>query len=321
LPYSTSDFARLYGIVTDKLSTSAQNGWVVFRAPAEEQWFSYLIVVFEQLFEDWERDPLLENYLAALERWPPGDPQGRAVHRAFRLAGHVYLHVGYDLVRGLAGTLHTQIPVQRSELHVAVSSSDAFARPPPQTIHSRTSARLIFLGATPAFAEALRSADGVDLLGEVTLLAKALGLLTKRRRRQVLQVMAQWVLALRTAALILAEAIADSPAAERTRMVQRLREGIVKAQTDVAARFNTTDIELWFLPSLSVALPVALVTYAWHATLVVAGIGVLGSLLHIRRRQRAWVEAIEVLGYRVYGAIVAAGRGGEGPGSPLDRKR
>src|SRR6187455_1780857 len=116
MKYRTDDFSRLYGIVTAQLSSLASN--VYWRSDAERQWLAYLVVVFQQLFEDWEDDPKLVKYLSALVT----DAKGRRVHRVFRLAGHVYLHVAYDLVRGVAATLDASPPVDRHDLHVASSS-------------------------------------------------------------------------------------------------------------------------------------------------------------------------------------------------------
>jgi hypothetical protein len=88
--YQITDFARLYGIVTSNLATLAGDGTLNFKTANETEWFSYLIVVFQQLFEDWERDPNLTSYLSALERWPPGLHEGHTVHRAFRLGMYIF---------------------------------------------------------------------------------------------------------------------------------------------------------------------------------------------------------------------------------------
>lgn len=311
--YSTSDFARLYGIVTEKLSSLAADSY--WREDAERRWLAYLVVVFQQLFEDWERDVNLTTYLSALERWPAG--YGRPVHRVFRLAGHVYLHVAYDLVRGVAGTLDASPSVHRTELEVAASSTDTFVTPAPVIAASRPDARLTFLAAAPAFSEALDSEAGVDLLGDVTLWAKVLGVLTKRKRRLALQAIAQWVLALRNAALITAEIIADMPPTRRLATVQKLRQGIDSALAGVSNRFNITDVQPWGFPILDVAAPLAFLSLSpWGTGLMaVLLLAVAWSLALslIRRRQQALLDAIDALGAEMLEALVAARQEGETP--------
>ena len=309
--YSTSDFARLYGIVTRQLSSLAADPY--WRQGAERQWLAYLVVVFQQLFEDWEHDANLTTYLSALERWPAQN--GRPVHRVFRLAGHVYLHVAYDLVRGVAGTLDTSPLVHRSELHVAASSTNTFITPAPVIVTSRPDARLTFLAAAPAFSEALDSQAGVDLLGDVTLWAKVLGVLTKRKRRLALQAIGQWVLALRNAALITAEVIADLPPSKRSATVHKLRAGIESALADVSDRFRITDVQPWGFPILDVAAPLALfVAFPWAAPLIallVLAVAWNWAISLIRRRQQALLDAIDALGAGMLEALVAARDEGE----------
>jgi hypothetical protein len=298
--YSTADFARLYGIVTKRLSPLAADPY--WRQKDQREWLAYLIVVFEQLFEDWEHDANLATYLDALEK----SPGGRPVHRVFRLAGHVYLHVAYDLVRGVAGTLDSKPPVLRNELHIAASRVDTFVNPAPVMVKSRPDARLTFLAAAPAFSEALDSDEGVDLLGDVTFWARALGVLTRRKRRLALQAIGQWVLALRNAALITAEIIADAPPPMRAGIVQRLRAGIENAQTSVANRFRITDVQPWGFPILEVATPFALVAVLPWAALIAVLVVWIGGIAFIRRRQHALLEAIDAFGVAILDALIAA---------------
>jgi len=310
MKYRTDDFSRLYGIVTAQLSSLASN--VYWRSDAERQWLAYLVVVFQQLFEDWEDDPKLVKYLSALEHWP--DANGRTVHRVFRLAGHVYLHVAYDLVRGVAATLDASPPVHRNELHVAASSADTFVRPPPVIVASRPDARLTFLAAAPAFAAALESQAGIDLLGDITLWSKLLGVLTRRKRRLALQAIGQWVLVLRNAALITAETITDMPPSARSGVVQKLREGIERAQTETADRFRITDVQPWTFPILCLAGPLAASILPAWAEVLIAMLGLAFAWAWIRdiarNRQRELLDAIDALGRGMHEALINARREG-----------
>ncbi len=308
MKYQTNDFARLYGIVTAQLSSLARDPY--WRGEPDRKWLAHLVFVFQQLFEDWDRDPKLQTYLNALERWP--SPGGRRVHRVFRLAGHVYLHVAYDLVRGIAGSLDAPSPVHPSDLHLAHPGSAWFLPPEPKI--DRPAARLTFLAAAPAFAAALDSEEGVNLLGDVTMWSKLLGVLTRRKRRLALQAIGQWVLALRNAALITAETIADSPSPQRAEIVKKLRDGIEQAQTSVSHRFNITDVYPWSFPILGFA-PLALWDLPpWASVLVwlliLAG-GWIVAVTLIRRRQQNLLDAISALGEAMLKALIAARGEGE----------
>lgn len=308
MKHQTADFARLYGMVTAQLSSLASD--LYWRDKPDREWLAHLVIVFQQLFEDWDRDPSLRLYLDALERWP--SPEGRRVHRVFRLAGHVYLHVAYDLVRGIAGTLDAPSPVLPSDLQLANPSSAWFLSPAPKI--ERPEARLTFLAAAPAFAAALDSEEGVNLLGDVSMWAKLLGVLTRHKRRLALQAIGQWVLALRNAALITAETIADSPSPRRAAIVTKLRDGIERAQTSVSDRFSITDVYPWSFPVLGFA-PLALWDLPpWASVLVwllmLAG-GWIVAVMFIRRRQQKLLDAINALGEAMFEALIAARGEGE----------
>jgi hypothetical protein len=183
-------------------------------------------------------------------------------------------------------------------------------------VASRAGARLTFLAAAPAFAAALESDAGVDLLGDITIWSKLLGVLTRRKRRLALQAIGQWVLVLRNAALITAETIADLPPGARSGIVQRLRDGIERAQTEVTERFRIIDVEPWGFPILGVAGPLAAaVVPAWAAGLiavVVLGFGWAWMRSFARHRQRQLLDAIDALGRGVHEALVAARQEGRG---------
>ena len=105
--HDTSDFAKLYEVVTARLEDFLRQARQ--RKPPvsndDDRWLSYLIEVFRQLYDDWQIDPALNGYMSDLEVWPSEYPNPKKVHRLFRLAGHVYLHVAYDLTRGVLSTL------------------------------------------------------------------------------------------------------------------------------------------------------------------------------------------------------------------------
>lgn len=309
MKHQTTDFARLYGIVTVQLSSLTRD--LYWRDDADRKWLAHLVIVFQQLFEDWDRDPKLRTYLDALERWP--NPDGRRVHRVFRLAGHVYLHIAYDLVRGVAGSLDAPAPVGASDLHLADPNSGWFLSPAPMI--SRPDARFTFLAAAPAFAAALDSEEGIDLLGDITIWSRLLGVLTRRKRRLALQVIGQWVLTLRNAALITAETIADCPP-QRSAIVKGLRDGIEQAQTSVSNRFSITDVYPWSFPILGIS-PLALWDLPpWASALVwlLALVGAwIAAVMFGRRRQQVLLDAINGLGEAMLDALISARGDAERP--------
>ena len=303
MEYRTREFARLYGLVSEQLALITQDfSW---RSQPERDWLAYLVIVFQELFADWDRDPKLRDYLQGLEVW-----EGRDVHPVFRLAGHVYLHVSYDLVRGVAGTLATAMPVLPPHLHIVPANARTLSVPPPIKLASRAGARMAFLAASPAFPAALGSRDAVDLLGEITVWAKVLGVLPRKKRELALRIIAQWVLALRNAAFIAGETIADVAPADRPLMVGKLLQGIEDARRDSQKGFTTTDLEPWGFPILGVAPLPFLLAPPWMvaaiATLVVA-IAWISWIAKIRRRQRALLGAIDNLGLGILRALAKAG--------------
>lgn len=313
--YETSDFARLYAIVTSNLEAFIGTGERDPDFPIsvrDAEWLRYLIVVFRQLFNDWQVDSGLSEYLGSLERWPARGRKARRVHRLFRLAGHVYLHVAFDLTRGLAGTLPAPVAatrIDRSDLFVP-ASSDSFARPEPVIAHSRNDARMLFLRASPAVDQALQSDEGITLLEEVSVWAKALRFFPSKKRRQVLLVMAQWVIALRGSAWIAAETIADTAPPARAEFVARLRQAVIDAQTGVAERFRVTDFEPFGFPILSVAAPLLLVLNwlqtpgTWLAVAVLLVAAWVDIFRRAQRRQEDVMDGVDALGAALVNAMV-----------------
>jgi hypothetical protein len=92
----TADFRALYADSTNLLRRLETR-----LAPAEADWLESLIQGFLDLFEVWPRDPSLQPYLARLDEVAATGSRGRGM----RLMGHVYLHLSFDLPRGIPASL------------------------------------------------------------------------------------------------------------------------------------------------------------------------------------------------------------------------
>lgn len=296
---NTKDFARLYGLVSKQLADLTTGPY--WRTQDERDWLAYRTIAFQQLFEDWGHDQNLAQYLADLVEY-----EGKRVHRLYRLAGHVYLHVAYDLVRGVAATLSSAQIVSPAELCVDPMQSKTFAHPTRVFINSRPAARLAFLAAAPAFSRALESNEALALLGEVTPFFRIFSAMGRRKRRLVLSTISQWVLTLRNAAFVTAEVIADSPPNDRPALVNTLAKELSKAQRKTRGRSELLDFEPWGFPLLS-ASPVALLAdQSWTITaavLVIAVVWVVWLLIR-HSSEKALVAAIDALGFDVLEALV-----------------
>jgi branched-chain amino acid transport system ATP-binding protein len=302
MPHQTQDFDRLYRIVTGYLESFVAEGQRDPIQPISAQdaaWLRYLIGVFRQLFDDWQIDRDLDVYLSSLETWPPGAAPSRRVHRMFRLAGHVYLHVAFDLTRGLAGT----VPVPTGPAVLLVPGpSTSFVTPAPVVASTRPGARELFQRAAPAFDRSLQSDRVLALLGEVTFWAKLLGYFTRKRRQQLLAIMAPWVRSLRSEAWTMAERILDTPPVHRAGLVTRLRTGVIDAQMRVAERFRIGDLHPFLFPTLGVAAPVGVAGWLDTATalgsaaaaLIIAGWAMLYR--SAQRHQEEVMAAVDALG-------------------------
>lgn len=316
--YRTDDFAQLYAVVTARV-----NAWAwhrlpghVFGSPVSPQdraWLSYLVEVFQQLFEDWSEDPELELYLRSLERYPPGQARARRVDRQFRLAGHVYLHIAFDLPRGLAGSIpasHQPDPVEPPELQVR-AGSPAFVMPAAVRATSVDDARRIFMAAAPVFEEALTSREGRALLHRVSLRARLLGLLGERFEGEVLAAIGHWAPSLRSAAFLMAETILAVPPPRRAALVTRLRGALIAELMKASERRNMLGLVTIPPPIFSVAAPlyVALgwVQTSWHGPALAAAGLVIVAVLYWRRRQRQAqvARAVDALGVAMLEAIYA----------------
>ena len=318
MTYNTADFDQLYALVTvslQKFVNTEKSDPTSAISLQDERWLLYLIEAFRQLFNDWQADQGLSDYLSSLEWWPTGHARPRKVNRVYRLAGHVYLHVAYDLTRALAATLDAAGKLDRAELLVP-ANSDSFVTPVPVIAHARTDAGKLFQRSAPAFAEALESKSGLQLLGKVWWGARFLRIPLPEMRRLALSTAAQWVLKLRLGAWDAAVRIADAPPVERVKLVSKLRDEIWAAQKKVASRFKLTDITLFEFPILSVSAPILLALASSHTYVPLAVSAVLllviwrAGYLAIQNRQLVLIDAVNQLGAEVLDALAKVRREG-----------
>lgn len=327
--YETEDFSRLYRIVIIHLREFVAAAQMDPDTPISQQdadWLNALIELFMQLYEDWRIDDELKGFLSTLVSWPAGSFRPRRVHRLFRLAGHVYLHVAFDLTRGLAGTVPNSAgPIAPAELLVP-RYSPSFVKPPPLIAGSRPDARTLFQRAAPAFDRSLQSDEFIELLGKVTLWARLLSWVGLGRREQ-LGKMVPWVQALRSQAWIMAERIIDTSPSQREAMVKRLRQSVIDAQTRVARRFHITDVYLFSFPTLAAAAPVTLL--AWlqtpgvQTTVVAVVLAAFGAFLYRQARDSVEeaMEAVDALGEAVLDALLSFDREKTGPSAERAGRR
>jgi len=175
-PEATLGFRHIYDDVTAtfiKYIASARLAGIA--TLDEEAWFTQLIVSFEEAFQQWPvtGNADIQQYLALFE--------APHVPRQLRLAGHVFLHVAYDLPRKIA---------------------QSFALYP---LLNRESQRLIFLRPAPLLRDVfLRQARE----GTLGFLARPLGYF------KPLTILGYWVFALRCVAWMHAENLQLNPALE-----------------------------------------------------------------------------------------------------------
>lgn len=316
MSYETEDFRHLYQVVTDhlrKFVVEAQKDPGTPISKQEADWLNALIKLFMQLYDDWQIDDELKGYLSALVSWPAGSLRPRRVHRLFRLAGHVYLHVAFDLTRGLAGTVPGPAgPIPPAELLVP-KTSPSFVKPPSVTAGARPEARTLFHRAAPAFDRSLESDEFIELLGKVTFWAKLLSWVGPGRREQLAK-MVPWVRALRSEAWITAERILDTTPSRREDLVRRLRQAVIDAQTRVAKRFRISDAYLFSYPTLAAGAPAA--ALAWMQTpgvqtiLVAVVLLAFGAFLVRQARDSVEdaMEAVDALGEAMLDVLVTFDR-------------
>ena len=295
--YRTADFAELYQAVTRHIASAmvyVQSHYSTYNLPVE--WLTYLTRAFEQQFGDWPDDGRLGAYLDGLESW-----QGKSVHPAIRLAGHVYLHIGYDLPRSIAVTLGAD----RGAMHVPGGSATLMSPAPVAVAHAdRAAARMLFLQATPAFEAALLSHDGHKVLRRAGFPMMWLRIFGAKRQQAVLEAMSQWAIALRGIAWMHAETLADVPESMQQHHVERLLVTMQEAQDAITQRTRLMDIRVFQAPRLLQIAPVTLlvgdtvVTVVSIFLVIVAAVAVIAFTSRGRRERIA--AAIDALGRETY---------------------
>ncbi len=267
-----------------------------------------LVDLFKQEYFDWEVDGQLERYLGGFEKWPWRHPKARDVHPAIRLAGHVYLHVAYDLPRGIAATLSDAKvdDLQFPPGGRAAGLVETLRR--SSSVTPRLPARWLFLRVSPAFENTLQSKEIRELLEEIAWPTKLVKVLW-RKQKDALQVMAQWVLALRGAAWIYGELIADADESQRRDLVNRLREAIGNAQDVVLHRHCIFSMKIISTPLLDLA-PAILAGLLAPALPAATGVGLvlLGVgfwLWRLQRQRREILAAIDDLGRETFRALAS----------------
>ena len=183
---SRSDFATLYAAVARQMARFCDER---VRAEAvardEADWFRQLLVDFEREFERWggaSAAPRVNDYLRRLD----GEP------RVVRLAGHVFLHIAFDLPRVLRASFVERPAIARHRMR-----------------------GLFLMPAALLHLDAMRRTE----LARHDLRARLLG------RIGGLRVLAQWVQALRTNAWLHAEIAHDAGVAE-ARFEDALMDGL-----------------------------------------------------------------------------------------------
>jgi hypothetical protein len=282
----TQRFDDLYRLVTEALLD-------YLRAPppgttltgADRTWFKTLIGGFQAEYAKWSLpvhpEPEIQAYLDRLD--------DASVYSDVRLAGHVFLHVAYDLPRVVADTL---APASADRSH----QGQVFVQPGP--LFSQ-----VFMDFTKG--------GGLGVLGRIF------------GRVDAMRIMAFWVLALRTTAWIHAGVLADANPADRTDFERRMGQALNEAVTEALTSTWILGIpELDNAQLLQVA-PAGLVDQLTSYRLPEITIAVLALFtagLVARRRQRV-LATIEVLGALVNSRVQRALRAqAEGEAGPATRR-
>lgn len=175
------DFHRLYAAVTASLDEfcrdALRNGTIV---KAEGDWYRSLVDGFTDEYAKWGK-PTNANIQTFLDDFS-------AAPKLVRLAGHAFLHIGYDLPRAIADHLQPSTP-------------------PLPALPPRSRLRQLFLWPGPMFRQVFREHIKCGAFGP---LARLFGQL------EPMEVLAYWVVALRSIAWIHAESLADYPKAKRS---------------------------------------------------------------------------------------------------------
>jgi hypothetical protein len=273
---NTADFKALYDVVTRELLAFVdQSGWKA----DEQEWFRALIAAFDLKFAEWQSPPFdeIQKYLKRFD----------GAGRDMRLAGHVFLHIAFDLPRAIAETPPPASPeTRRGQLFLAPSS--LFPK--------------IFIN----FARD----GGLGILGRVF------------GRVHAMQILGFWVLALRAQCWVHAAVLAEDRARDdkdfgsdfATREASMARAMLTAADEAFKQRwvFGVSDLNnADLLPGLSPFMVAQVSTWTWSAAATTTAAAAIGLHLWWRGRRRR-ISAIEVLGAYVYREMQRALGGGRG---------
>ncbi|MET0986823.1 MAG: hypothetical protein ABW034_15600 [Steroidobacteraceae bacterium] len=222
VPAPYSEFQVLYDAVTRKLWDFALEAQIKGRmSSADLAWFYDVIVGFTHEFRQWSSAPPgpIWDYLACLEQ--------RKVSPTFRVAGHAFLHVAYDLPRVIADNLAGRTQADRMRL------------------------RSVFLRPAPVFRELFMEQVRQGLMG---FFSRPLGYLKPA------EILSYWLLTLRTVAWIHAETLVDA-ASGRSTLERQLAQGLFNAaQASLQVKGLARVPKLDNSTLLQVASPVAFVS-------------------------------------------------------------
>lgn len=267
-PFHTQDFAGLYDRVTKTLREHLVTELGVGAlAPPDLAWFEDLIVQFDIEFHHWN------SYGPSPIRTYLTLFEDPRVSRYLRLAAHAYLHIAYDLPRVISTTL-LRAPGSRD------SKRRAFLRPGP-----------VFLKAFLMHARAGGFGGPGRIIG----------------RFKPVQMLAYWVIALRTVAWVHAEILADrgGPAGLEATMATEL---VNAAEEAIAYPWVLGVVEL-DNSRLFQVMPASVTTGLLSGAVsgLVSAILALLAVLWFRQRRRevdTVTAQIDVLGALVYRAMV-----------------
>lgn len=259
-PHPYQAFDKLYKEVTEALRSYVQEGRSKGEISNQEKlWFEALIKGFQNEFDAWPGYKNNHPY-RYLELFSPSH-----VSPTLRLAAHAFLHVAYDLPRVIADNLD------------------------PGNLQQRPRLRSLFLRPAPLFRQVFTEQLRAGLFGTVL---RPVGYLKS------VEIIAYWVLCLRSVAWIHAETLIDSPQG-RPSLELDLAKGLLKAGQDCITVGGIPGmVRLDNSTLFQVAAPVAVVAEHPTATLVVIGL-VLSVVLVSLFRDRARHKEIKRLAKEV----------------------
>lgn len=214
----TQPFHLLYEEVTRKLNEYLDNPLNEDAlSTLEKEWLRYLIHSFRDNYKAWEKGgPRLIRYLNRF-RTLFSSPY------AFRLIGHAYLHIAYDLPRIVADSL--------SNDGYSASGKDPLGRDLPIAI-DRVRARGIFQKQSPLFLELAEKAfRRYGIAGIPGVISKLIP-----ERLSLFRVFGNWVVGLRMSAWVHGEVLRDVNTTERQIRESRLLYAVDQAAADVVGR-------------------------------------------------------------------------------------